>query len=806
MSRTARAGKTEPLVSVLMVNRNHEDTLAEAITSVLSQTHQNLRLIIVDDGSTDGSVAVAEAFLADPRVELHALPKNVHICAATNIGLELVSGEWLARIDSDDVWYPNRLERQLEVLAQHPGQEICFAWADWIDESGNDIRDQVAALAQSCDAAFATQREWLRKFYYEGNCLPHSSVLIRTSLVREVGGFDLAYRQLHDFDYWVRVAKTRNILVVPERLIAMRHFTEAQNEGRNSSDQSLDNVTRTFNEYADIRAHFFEGMPDDVLVDAFGEDFRRADSRTPEELACERAFLLCRPQDEWDVPAAPAGLRALRGLLAQEATRRLLEERYDFPAKSLYELTSSHVYNDPLLRATAALEKDALYSTIDSLEREIDSLRAHVHVLEAVLGQKDAALGQRDAALGEKDAQVQELLGRIGDMEASSSWRVTGPLRSLGRALHGQGGAAEGANAEKNGGLAAPSPAGAGKTVYVHAFLAANLGDDLFVRMLCARYPDVRFLTCAPQDYVARFADVTNLEVRPVSEFSELVRGADAVAHIGGCCFVQHADDFSDFLAADTFLAENARKLVFLGGNFGPYRDPAYLEAYRELFRRYYGLTFRDRYSAELFAGYPNVAYAPDIVFGYPVRASEKRPRAVVAPISFAGRRGNNAIEQYGGAYHDLMVRMVSSLVGRGHEVVLASFCQGQGDEDEIARILGGLAPGMRGAVRTAFYHASPEEVVPKFEEADCVVATRFHAMVLGFAHGCRVLPVVYDQKTQKVLEDLEYPLSLKLEELASADADELVGRLLATEPLDAAPLARASEGHFRFLDQLLRG
>ena len=528
----------------------------------------------------------------------------------------------------------------------------------------------MAALAQSCDAAFATQREWLRKFYYEGNCLLHSSVLIRTSLVREVGGFDLAYRQLHDFDYWVRVAKTRNILVVPERLIAMRHFTEARNEGRNSSNQSLDNVTRTFNEYADIRAHFFEGMPDNVLVDAFGEDFRRANSRTPEELACERAFLLCRPQDEWNVPAAPAGLRALRELLAQEPARRLLEERYDFPAKSLYALTSSHVYNDPLLRATAALEKDALYGTIDSLEREIDSLRAHVHVLEAVLGQKDAALGQRDAALGEKDAQVQELLGRIGAMEASSSWRVTGPLRSLSRALHGRD-----ARGEKDDGAgtspAGGSPAGAGKTVYVHAFLAANLGDDLFVRMLCARYPEVRFLTCAPQDYVGRFADVANLEVRPTSEFSDLVRGADAVAHIGGCCFVQHADDFSDFLAADTFLADNARRLVFLGGNFGPYADPAYLEAYRKLFRRYYGLTFRDRYSAELFAGYPNVAYAPDIVFGYPARPAQKLRRAVVAPISFAGRRGNNAIEQYGDAYHDLMVRMVGSLVGRGHEVVL---------------------------------------------------------------------------------------------------------------------------------------
>lgn len=803
MSATLSTSQREPLVSVLMVNCNHADTIGQALESVLAQTVTDLQVIVVDDGSTDDSCRVVEAIAArDPRVELHRLERNVHICRATNFGFSKVRGEWLARIDSDDLWYPTRLERQMAALREHPGIDVCFSWADWIDERGELINDLAGDLMSLTDVTLSTQREWLRRFYYHGNCLLHSSVLMRSAVMRETGGFELTYRQLHDFDYWVRIAKRRNLLVVPERLIAMRRFVGARDQGRNASEESEDNVTRTFNEYLDIRAHLFDDLPDQVFVDAFGEDFVRGDSRTPDELACERALLLCRPQLEWDVPVAPAGLRALKALLAQERTRRLLEERYDFPVQRFYALTTAHLYNDPLLRTRFSMEKDALYAAIDTLNGEIETLRGHVRDLEALVG--------------EKDRELAGLRGRIGELEGSTSWKVTRPLRALsslarggrradaGRAADGRGTDAPGAVATAVATAVESGREPSGPRVFAHAFLAGNLGDDLFVRMLCARYPDVSFSVVAPEGYAGRFADVGNLTVHDPSDFSDLVRSSDAVAHIGGCCFVQHADDFSDFLAADTFLADNARHLFFIGGNFGPYSDPAYLDAYRKLFRRYDGVTFRDRYSADLFAGYPNVAYAPDIIFGYPARRTERRRRVVVSPISFVGRTGKNGIEQYGGAYHRLMLGMVRALAARGYEVSLVSFCQGQGDEDEVARILEDLEPEWRGAVRTAFYRTAPDEVVREFEGAECVVATRFHAMVLGFAHGCRVMPVVYDQKTRKVLDDLAFEGGVELDELADADPERCVDALLRTDPIDVAPLAEASTGHFRFLDALL--
>ena len=93
-----------------MVNYNHEAHLPLTIESVLSQSYQNIQFIIIDDGSTDGSQPIIKDYAKkDPRIEYYFLEKNRHICHATNFGFRKVTGEYLARIDSDDLWYPDKL-------------------------------------------------------------------------------------------------------------------------------------------------------------------------------------------------------------------------------------------------------------------------------------------------------------------------------------------------------------------------------------------------------------------------------------------------------------------------------------------------------------------------------------------------------------------------------------------------------------------------------------------------------------------------------------------------------------------------
>lgn len=333
----------KPLVSVLMVNYNREDTVKESIESVLNQTYSNLQMIIVDDGSTDRSCDIISS-INDSRVELYPSSQNRHICYATNSGFEKVKGSYLARIDSDDVWYPDKIERQMEFLASHPEYRICFSWIDLIDENGRNINHEQEPLLKMFEKNFQGQTDSLRYFFFEGNCLSHPSVLMETSLMKEIGGFSPGYMQSHDYDYWVRIAKRTPLYILPERLLAMRRFMNEGNTGNNSSHE-MENDIRFYNEYADIKQHFFDGMDDTLFIETFRPYFRCRDSHTPLELECEKAFLLL-----WESTQSngllPAGVSRFFELFQRREAGTLLEDKFHFSVKDFYRLTKHHMYYD----------------------------------------------------------------------------------------------------------------------------------------------------------------------------------------------------------------------------------------------------------------------------------------------------------------------------------------------------------------------------------------------------------------------------------------------------------------------------
>lgn len=395
----------EKLVSVLMVNYNHEDTLAETIQSVLNQTYSNFQFIIVDDGSTDRSCAIIESF-QDERIELYKREENEHICVATNYGFAKVKGDYLARIDSDDLWYPDKLEKQLLFMEEHPECSVCFTWCDLIDEYGNNINELEKSLLKLYESETLEQEQWLRKFYFEGNCLAHPAVLMKREVLENIGKFTLAYRQLHDFDYWVRIAKQYKIYVIQERLIAVRRFIDKQQTKKNASASSEKNDTRVFNESMDIHAHFFEGMPDKIFLKGFQQDFRYQESHTKEELECEKAFLMCSPLMGWG-GLAPAGIERLAELLEEENMRALLKEKFYFTVKDLYSLTEEHLFVDLILKSR--------YGEMEQYRYRLEEEKRQIELEKQQLQQ-----------------EVENCKSLISEYANSTSWKITEPLRKMG--------------------------------------------------------------------------------------------------------------------------------------------------------------------------------------------------------------------------------------------------------------------------------------------------------------------------------------------------------------------------------------
>lgn len=322
----------EPLVSVLLSTYNREDTIRETVKSVLSQTYRNFQFIIVDDGSTDCSCEIVESF-NDSRIELVRLPQNRHICYALNVALEKVRGEYIARIDSDDLWVPDKLYKQLTFMMQHPDYKITFTKCDVIDENGENVNDKekdVFALFEMGN--FTGQVDALRYFFYDLNCLAHPSVMMHVDVFKAVGFYNPCYVQSQDFDYWVRVAKKYPIYVMQERLLKYRRFSEAYTGDDNLSRVNDIHGIRYLNEVMNIRAHFFDDMSDELFVQTFRQDFKNPNASSAAELACEKAFLQCVPLPGSNtIPAV--GFDEMIKLFLCEETRKTLEDVYGYIEK-----------------------------------------------------------------------------------------------------------------------------------------------------------------------------------------------------------------------------------------------------------------------------------------------------------------------------------------------------------------------------------------------------------------------------------------------------------------------------------------
>lgn len=214
-------------VSVIMPNYNGAAFLAEAIDSVLAQTHHPLEIIVVDDGSSDASDEILAQYAADVRVL--RLAHSARPGLVRNQGIAVARGELIAFIDADDVWLPHKLATQIEYLRAHPDMSLVHSNMQVIDAQGRYQRDIFLGVpgSQGLSDEYA-EPAFLQLVNGDSNVWT-SSVLVRRACLTKAGGFAEDLTVGEDYHLWIRIARSFRIGFIPEPLA--KHRKHGRNTG-----------------------------------------------------------------------------------------------------------------------------------------------------------------------------------------------------------------------------------------------------------------------------------------------------------------------------------------------------------------------------------------------------------------------------------------------------------------------------------------------------------------------------------------------------------------------------------------------
>lgn len=205
---------SQPLVSFVVPVYNAGRYLRAALASLRWQTFADWEAVCVDDGSTDDSASVLHDFAAgDPRFRIISQP-NGGIVAALNRGIDAAQGEWIARMDADDLSVPDRLERQL--AATHSGMTLVGGGIVTIDPDDDPLRQQ----------RFPTEHDEIERELLSGRPpIAHPTVLMRREAVLAAGAYRAEYEWIEDIDLWLRLAERGRLANLPEPVLHYRLHT-----------------------------------------------------------------------------------------------------------------------------------------------------------------------------------------------------------------------------------------------------------------------------------------------------------------------------------------------------------------------------------------------------------------------------------------------------------------------------------------------------------------------------------------------------------------------------------------------------
>lgn len=218
-------------ISVVMSVFNAEKYLASAIESILCQTYSDFELILINDQSTDGSKQIIlEYAQKDPRIVVLENEENIGLTKSLNKGIAVAKGEYIARMDADDISVPDRFEKQVAFLEEHPEYSFVSCIGRYIDENGNP--EQLRYFPETNEEIYAMM--------HKVDCVMHPGVIFRRLDIAKIGNYCEDFRVVQDYDLWFRgMAAGYKFYNIQEPLVLFRR-NESYNTRKSKAYRLVD--------------------------------------------------------------------------------------------------------------------------------------------------------------------------------------------------------------------------------------------------------------------------------------------------------------------------------------------------------------------------------------------------------------------------------------------------------------------------------------------------------------------------------------------------------------------------------------
>lgn len=310
---------------------------------------------------------------------------------------------------------------------------------------------------------------------------------------------------------------------------------------------------------------------------------------------------------------------------------------------------------------------------------------------------------------------------------------------------------------------------------YVDAYLAYNLGDDLFVKIMSESFPSAYFTV----NYYGKYSRATfgndknilfpqySLPLRVlnrlhiydyINDAERLSNKYDGFILLGGSIFREEfywQDVYDQRLRIIDAFRKKGKPVFVIGANFGPVQTQRFIDRYVELFRLCTDVCFRDKYSYNLFSALSNVRLERDIVFQYIPQKKHQKDNLI--GISLIDPNHVPSISAKREAYKELLSAAIKDYTGKGFRCKLFAFCKAEGDEKIATEIKNMLSESERESVEIVVYDGHIDSFVTEISECSILMASRFHANVLGLLVRVHLIPLVYSDKTTNMLRDSSF-------------------------------------------------